>query len=134
MDTVAGSSKPQAHLQVDWAEIGAWIGELRMAAGLSAAEAARQARVSRTTWTELEAGLKRKPTDEALVRVARVLGIDPVEMMARCRRPYADIPTLRHVAPVGAPMSLLQLLEADGRLDEKSRRLLVELYEALASR
>ncbi|MGH8972059.1 MAG: helix-turn-helix domain-containing protein [Acidimicrobiia bacterium] len=106
----------------------------RQAAGLSTTEAARQARVSKSTWSQLEAGHKDHPTDETLIRVAHVLSIEPAEMMARCRRRFADVPTLRQMAPVGTPLSLLQLLEADGRLDERSRRLLVELYEALASR
>jgi transcriptional regulator with XRE-family HTH domain len=120
--------------QVDWGSIGAWIAEQRQAAGLSTTEAARQARVSKATWTQLEAGHKHRPTDETLIRVAHALSIEPAEMLARCRRHYADVPTIRQMAPVGAPLSLLQLLEADGRLDERCRRLLVELYEALATR
>jgi transcriptional regulator with XRE-family HTH domain len=107
---------------------------LRTAAGLSATEAARQARVSKTTWSALEAGHKGHPTDETLIRVAHVLSVDPREMMARCGRHHADVPSIRQMAPVGTPLSLLQLLESDGRLDERSRRLLVELYEALAAR
>jgi transcriptional regulator with XRE-family HTH domain len=131
---VVGSPKLRAQPQVDWGAIGAWIVQQRQAAGLSATEAARRARVSRSTWSQLEAGLKHNPTDETLIRVAHVLSIEPAEMMARCRRRFADVPTLRQMAPVGTPLGLLQLLEADGRLDERSRRLLVELYEALASR
>lgn len=131
---MVGSPKPRAQPQVDWRDVGAWIGELRTAAGLSATEAARQARVSKTTWSALEAGHKGHPTDETLIRVAHVLSVDPREMMARCGRHHADVPSIRQMAPVGTPLSLLQLLESDGRLDERSRRLLVELYEALAAR
>jgi transcriptional regulator with XRE-family HTH domain len=131
---VVGSPKPRAQPQVDWGDVGAWIGELRSAAGLSPTEAARQARVSTTTWSALETGHKHHVTDETLIRVAHVLSVDPLEMMARCGRRHADVPTIRHVAPVGTPLSLLELLESDGRLDERSRRLLVELYEALSGR
>jgi transcriptional regulator with XRE-family HTH domain len=119
---------------VDWADVGAWIEAERLNLGLSTTDAARRARVAKSTWTQIEAGQNRHPTDETLVRVARALGLEPAEMMARCRRRYADIPTIREVAPVGAPLDLLQVLESDGRLDERSRRLLMELYEALASR
>lgn len=119
---------------MDWTQIGAWIGEQRQSLGLSATDAARRARVSNTTLRHLEAGRNHHPTDETLIRIARALRFDPAELMARCRRRYADIPTIRDVAPVGAPLDLLQVLESDGRLDERSRRLLMELYEALASR
>jgi transcriptional regulator with XRE-family HTH domain len=119
---------------VDWAEIGDWIAERRQHLGLSTTDAARRARVSKATWRQVEAGQNLHPTDETLVRVARTLGLEPAEMMARCRRRYADIPTIRDVAPVGAPLGLLQVLESDGRLDDRSRRLLMELYEVLASR
>jgi transcriptional regulator with XRE-family HTH domain len=131
---VVGSPKPRAQPQVDWRDVGDWIAELRAAAGLSPTEAARHARVAKTTWSALEAGHKRHPTDETLIRVAHALSVDPREMMARCGRRHADVPTIRQVAPVGTPLSLLQVLESDDRLDERSRRLLVELYEALAGR
>lgn len=129
-----GSATPRAEQTVDWGEVGAWIGDQRERLGLSKTDAARRARVSSTTWCQLEAGQNHHPTDETLVRVARTLRLEPSEMMARCRRRYADIPTIRDVAPVGAPLDLLQVLECDGRLDARSRRLLMELYEALASR
>jgi transcriptional regulator with XRE-family HTH domain len=114
--------------------VGAWIGGQREGLGLSRTEAARRARVANTTWRQIEAGENLHPTDETLLRIARTLRLEPAEMMARCRRRYADIPTIRQVAPVGAPLDLLQVLESDGRLDDRSRRLLMELYEALASR
>jgi transcriptional regulator with XRE-family HTH domain len=114
--------------------VGAWIGGQRERLGLSPTDAARRARVSKTTWDQIEAGQHLHPTDETLVRIARTLRLDPAEMMARCRRRYAAIPTVREVAPVGAPLGLLQVLESDGRLNERSRRLIMELYEALASR
>ena len=131
---MVGSPKPQPQRRVDWPDIGAWIGEQRQRLGLSTADAARRARVANTTWEQIEAGRHHHPTDETLVRMARTLQVDPAEMMARCRRRYADIPTIREVAPVGAPLDLLQVLESDDRLDDRSRRLLMELYEALASR
>lgn len=131
---MVGSPKPQARRRVDWADIGAWIEEQRLSLGLSTTDAARRARVSKTTWIQIEAGQNHHPTDETLVRVALALHLEPAEMMSRCRRRYADIPTIREVAPVGAPLGLLQVLESDGRLDDRSRRLLMELYEALASR
>ena len=131
---MVGSPRPQAERQVDWPGIGAWVAEQRQRLGLSRTEAARRARVSNTTWRQIEAGQNPRPTDETLIRIALALGLDPSEMMARCRRRYVTIPSIREVAPVGAPLSLLQVLESDGRLDERSRRLIVELYEALASR
>ncbi len=131
---MVGSVKSHAQSAVDWAQIGGWIGEQRQSLGLSMTDAARRARVSSTTLRHLEAGRNHHPTDETLIRIARALRLDPAEMMARCRRRYADIPTIRDMAPVGAPLGLLQVLESDGRLDERSRHLLMELYEALASR
>ncbi|HEY3240933.1 MAG TPA: helix-turn-helix transcriptional regulator [Acidimicrobiia bacterium] len=131
---MVGSPKPQAQHPVDWADIGALITEQRQHLGLSTTDAARRARVSNSTWRKIEAGQNQHPTDETLVRIARTLRFEPTEMMARCGRRYADIPTIREVVPVGAPLDLLQVLECDGRLDVRSRRLLMELYEALASR
>ncbi|MGH8992281.1 MAG: helix-turn-helix domain-containing protein [Acidimicrobiia bacterium] len=119
---------------MDWADIGAWLGDRRQHLGLSMIDAARRARVSSTTWRRIEAGLNHHPTDETLIRIALALRLDPAEMMTRCRRRYVSIPTIREMAPVGAPLSLLQVLESDGRLDDRSRRLIMELYEALASR
>ena len=130
---MVGSPKPQAQ-RVDWAGIGAWIGEQRQSLGLSRTEAARRARVSNSTWRQIEAGQNPRPTDETLVRIALALRLDPSEMMGRCRRRYASIPSIREVAPVGAPLSLLLVLEADARLDERSRRLIMDLYDVLASR
>jgi transcriptional regulator with XRE-family HTH domain len=129
-----GSPKARAEPRVDWAEVGAWVSGQREHLGLSTTDAARRARVSQTTWRRIEAGQSLHPTDETLVRIARTLRLEPAEMMARCRRRYAYIPSIREVAPVGAPLGLLQVLESDGRLDDRSRRLLIELYEALASR
>ena len=114
--------------------MGAWIGEERERLGLSTTDAARLARVSQTTWRRIEAGQSLHPTDETLARIARTLRVDPAEMMARCHRCHVHIPSIRELVPVGAPMDLLQVLESDGRLDDRSRRLLVELYEALAAR
>lgn len=131
---MVGSLKPLVRSAVDWEQVGVWIGEQRRRLGLSTTDACRRARVSSTTWRHLEAGRNHHPTDETLVRVARALRLDPAEMMTRCRRRYVDIPTIRDVAPVGAPLSLLQVLESDSRLDERSRRLLMDLYDALASR
>ena len=131
---MVGSPTPQAEQLVDWPAIGAGIGEQRQGLGLSRTEAARRARVSSTTWRLIEAGQNPRPTDETLIRIALALRLDPAEMMARCRRRYVTIPSIREVVPVGAPLGLLQVLESDGRLDERSRRLIVELYEALASR
>ena len=41
---------------VDWASVGNYIGEHRRRLGLSKNEASRRARVSNTTWRQLEAG------------------------------------------------------------------------------
>lgn len=131
---MVGSPKPQSQRRVDWTAVGTWIGNQRQSLGLSRTDAARRARVSNTTWRLIEGGQNHHPTDETLIRMARALRLEPAEMMARCHRRYADIPTLREVAPVGAPLGLLQVLEQDGRLDDRSRRLLMELYETLAAR
>lgn len=61
----------------DFQAAGRLIGERRRALGLPKNEAARQARLSNTTWRLIEAGANHNPTDETLVRIARVIQIEP---------------------------------------------------------
>src|SRR5574341_2427435 len=61
----------------DWAAVGRVIGQRRRALGLPKNEAARRAQVSNTTWPLLEAGRSRNPSHETIVRVAKVIAIDP---------------------------------------------------------
>lgn len=119
---------------VDWARVGAYIGEHRRRLGLSKNEASRRARVSNTTWRQIEAGQNDHPTDETLVRMARALMLDPGDLLARCQRRYVDIAPVRDLPPLGPPMALLEVLESDRRLDPRARRILMELYDLLASR
>lgn len=127
-------SKSQAVRQVDWEGVGAYIGEHRRRLGLSKNEASRRARVSNTTWRQIEAGQNDHPTDETLVRMARALMLDPAEIMSRCNRRYVEVPSVRDLPPLGPPMALLEVLESDRRLDPRARRVLMELYDLLASR
>jgi transcriptional regulator with XRE-family HTH domain len=131
---VVASPKTQTAPEVDWVAVGSWIGEHRRRLGLSKNEASRRARVSNTTWRQIEAGQNDHPTDETLVRMARALMLDPGELMARCQRRYVEVPSLRDLPPLGPPMALLEVLESDRRLDPRARRVLMELYDLLASR
>jgi transcriptional regulator with XRE-family HTH domain len=128
---------PSEHQQpdgVDWAAVGQYIGEHRRRLGLSKNEASRRARVSNTTWRQIEAGQNDHPTDETLVRMARALLLDPAELMRQCQRRYVEAPSVRDLPPLGPPMALLEVLESDRRLDPRARRVLMELYDLLASR
>jgi transcriptional regulator with XRE-family HTH domain len=131
---VVASTKPQSVPEVDWVAVGGWIGEHRRRLGLSKNEASRRARVSNTTWRQIEAGQNDHPTDETLVRMARALMLDPGELMSRCQRRYVEVPSVRDLPPLGPPMALLEVLESDRRLDPRARRVLMELYDLLASR
>ncbi len=131
---MVASTKSQTVPEVDWVAVGAWIGEHRRRLGLSKNEASRRARVSNTTWRQIEAGQNDHPTDETLVRMARALMIDPGELMSRCQRRYVEVPSMRDLPPLGPPMALLEVLESDRRLDPRARRVLMELYDLLASR
>jgi transcriptional regulator with XRE-family HTH domain len=131
---VVASTKTEAVPEVDWVAVGSWIGEHRRRLGLSKNEASRRARVSNTTWRQIEAGQNDHPTDETLVRMARALMLDPGELMARCQRRYVEVPSVRDLPPLGPPMALLDVLESDRRLDPRARRVLMELYDLLASR
>lgn len=128
---------PSEHEQsdfVEWPAVGQYIGEHRRRLGLSKNEASRRARVSNTTWRQIEAGQNDHPTDETLVRMARALLLDPAELMRLCKRRYVDAPAVRDLPPLGPPMALLEVLESDRRLDPRARRVLMELYDLLASR
>jgi transcriptional regulator with XRE-family HTH domain len=131
---VVASTKSQTVPEVDWTAVGGWLGEHRRRLGLSKNEASRRARVSNTTWRQIEAGQNDHPTDETLVRMARALMIDPGELMSRCQRRYVEVPSVRDLPPLGPPMALLEVLESDRRLDPRARRVLMELYDLLASR
>ncbi len=119
---------------VDWEAVGQYIGEHRRRLGLSKNEASRRARVSNTTWRQIEAGQNDHPTDETLVRMARALLLDPAELMRQCQRRFVVAPSVRDLPPLGPPMALLEVLESDRRLDPRARRVLMELYDLLASR
>jgi transcriptional regulator with XRE-family HTH domain len=131
---VAEPSKSEQSGGVDWAAVGQYIGEHRRRLGLSKNEASRRARVSNTTWRQIEAGQNDHPTDETLVRMARALLLDPAELMRQCQRRYVEAPSVRDLPPLGPPMALLEVLESDRRLDPRARRVLMELYDLLASR
>jgi transcriptional regulator with XRE-family HTH domain len=128
------SKSEQTPDSVDWAAVGQYIGEHRRRLGLSKNEASRRARVSNTTWRQIEAGQNDHPTDETLVRMARALLLDPAELMRQCQRRYVEAPSVRDLPPLGPPMALLEVLESDRRLDPRARRVLMELYDLLASR
>lgn len=127
-------SKSETVRDTDWPAVGTYLGEHRRRLGLSKNEASRRARVSNTTWRQIEAGQNDHPTDETLVRMARALMLDPGDVMTRCNRRFVEMPAVRDLAPLGPPMALLEVLEADRRLDPRARRVLMELYDLLASR
>jgi transcriptional regulator with XRE-family HTH domain len=131
---VAIPSKSEQSDGVDWGAVGQYIGEHRRRLGLSKNEASRRARVSNTTWRQIEAGQNDHPTDETLVRMARALLLDPSELMRQCQRRYVEASSARDLPPLGPPMALLEVLESDRRLDPRARRVLMELYDLLASR
>src|ERR1044072_5679545 len=132
--TVVMPSEHQQPDGVDWAAVGQYIGEHRRRLGLSKNEASRRARVSNTTWRQIEAGQNDHPTDETLVRMGRALLLDPADLMRPCQRRSVEPPSVRARPPLGPPMALLEVLESDRRLDPRARRVLMELYDLLASR
>jgi tetratricopeptide (TPR) repeat protein/transcriptional regulator with XRE-family HTH domain len=71
----------------DWAAVGRILGERRRALGLPKNEAARRANLSNTTWRLLEAGVNHNPTDETLVRVSRVIKVEPETLFRAAGRP-----------------------------------------------
>src|SRR5262245_3766340 len=77
----------------DWEAAGRLIGERRRALGLPKNEASRQASISNTTWRLIEAGANRNPTDETLVRIAGVVGLDPDELLKLYGRGSAAAPS-----------------------------------------
>src|SRR6266498_34403 len=77
----------------DWAAVGRIIGEGRRALGLPKNEAARQARLSNTTWRLLEAGANHNPNDETLVRIAKVIDVDPTLLLQAAGRAAAETAT-----------------------------------------
>jgi transcriptional regulator with XRE-family HTH domain len=131
---IPSKSESEQSDPVDWGSVGQYIGEHRRRLGLSKNEASRRARVSNTTWRQIEAGQNDHPTDETLVRMARALLLDPAELMRQCQRRYVEAPSVRDLPPLGPPMALLEVLESDRRLDPRARRVLMELYDLLASR
>src|SRR5688572_10943169 len=104
--TVVIPGEQQQQDGVDWAAVGQYIGEHRRRLGLSKNEASRRARVSNTTWRQLEAGQNDHPTDETLVRMARALLLDPAELMRQCQRRYVEAPSVRDLPPLGPPMEI----------------------------
>ncbi len=131
---IPSKSESEQTDSVDWPAVGQYIGEHRRRLGLSKNEASRRARVSNTTWRQIEAGQNDHPTDETLVRMARALLLDPADLMRQCQRRYVEAPSVRDLPPLGPPMALLEVLESDRRLDPRARRVLMELYDLLASR
>lgn len=127
-------SKAEPVRNTDWGAVGSYLGEHRRRLGLSKNEASRRARVSNTTWRQIEAGQNDHPTDETLVRMSRALMLDPGDVMSRCNRRYVEVPSVRDLPPLGPPMALMEVLESDRRLDPRARRVLMELYDLLASR
>jgi hypothetical protein len=121
------SSRPTASIGPPWAST---------SASIAVASAFRRTKPpgGRGTWRQIEAGQNDHPTDETLVRMARALLLDPAELMRQCQRRYVEAPSVRDLPPLGPPMALLEVLESDRRLDPRARRVLMELYDLLASR
>lgn len=69
----------------EYREFGKGLRDLREAAGLTQAEAASEADVSHETWNRWENG-HNVPRDENIVKIARVLKIDPADLVDRLTR------------------------------------------------
>ena len=90
---IPSKSESEQAGSVDWPAVGQYIGEHRRRLGLSKNEASRRARVSNTTWRQIEAGQNDHPTDETLVRMARALLLDPAPLRLLALRRYRHDPS-----------------------------------------
>jgi transcriptional regulator with XRE-family HTH domain len=79
-------------------ELAERIIELRERAGLTQGEAAKRAGVGATTWSNLETGTITRPHPRTVIKIARALGAEPEELMARpkvaSRKLARDLPGL----------------------------------------
>lgn len=122
-----------------WVEFGQWIVEQRERLGLRRRDAARKAKVSETTWRDLETGrkdsiggIKLLPSlsRDMLERVAEVLELPMDEILKHVgRAPRANhLPSPATVTSVAGRRSLNEKLT---RLDIRDRQLVERLVDAM---
>jgi Uncharacterized protein conserved in bacteria len=135
------------------ATAGEMVRARREALGLSKAAAGRRARVSLTTWRQVETGQAANPTDHTLVRMARAVLLDPADIMAAAGRKYEpaeadhvlpdDLARLAGEIPGAAPASLAAMtheehlmaaLEGNPALDPEARDFLIRAYRLMVQR
>ncbi len=111
-----------------WVQFGRWLVEQREERGLRRREAARRAKVSESTWRDLETGRKEaiggirllpNPSPDVLERVAVALEVPLEDVLARIGRPT------RRPRPLAAP---------DGHRDEDDGSLLAIKLRRLSDR
>lgn len=121
--------------------LGAELMAARKQAGFSQREASRQAGFSVTTWGQLETGRKKlggdvvlvaNPRPSIVVAAAKVVGLDPARALRLAGHDPAQYLSL---ADSSAPATVSQrhLAERFAVLDERQRRALLELIEAMLS-
>jgi transcriptional regulator with XRE-family HTH domain len=88
------------------------IRRLRLARGLSRAEACRVAGVSRATWSAVEAGASARPRPITNARIARALGVTPSGIWRLRPRPL-------HLEDVEDPRWRAAVLATAARLDRE---------------
>lgn len=119
--------------------LGAELKAAREQAGFSQREASRQAGFSVTTWGQLETGRKKlggdvvlaaNPRPSIVVAAAKVVGMDPARALTLAGHDPAQHLSL---ADSSAPATVSQrhLAERFAVLDERQRRALLELIEAM---
>src|SRR5437660_198473 len=96
------------------------IERLRVARGLTQAEACRRAGLPRATWRDVESGRAGKPQPQTKARIARALGVRPSAIWIVGPRPLhlADVEDPRWKAAVRA---MAQRLDRQGSLEERQR-------------
>jgi transcriptional regulator with XRE-family HTH domain len=117
----------------DWQKLGATIQDRREALGLTITAASLSARVSVSTWRNVESGANPKVTAPTLTKMAGALRIDPRELLVLAGRssPNHRSPT-RMTEPVRD--ALIRLLGTDPDLQDSGRQALITVYDALTSR
>jgi len=102
-------------------DLGGFIRQQRERANLSLRRLADQAGISNPYLSQIERGI-RKPSAEILKSLSRALEISAASLYRRAGLIDEDLP----------PASVFDAIEADGRLDSEQKKVMLDVYKALA--
>ena len=124
-----------------WVEFGKWLAEQREERGLRRREAAKRAKISETTWRDLETGRKPvvggirllpNPSKDVLERVAGVLELPVEDVLARVgtqNRSQPVPPSSVNGKATGEAAGTIELKMR--RLSERDRGIVEQLVDAM---